>query len=136
MATPPRADFDPVPPEPQASPDTRYILVELGKLSASVGWLVDAVKRNGEKNDALRQDFNGVQIAVHGLEMTAHERETKLDHVTQDTKNLRQDVNRIRQQLIFIKGMLYAIVGVLVLGGFLLSSKGDTIISLLRALPK
>jgi len=136
MATPPRADFDPVPPEPQPSPDTRYILVELGKLSSSVAWLIDAIKQNSEKIDALRQDVNGLHIAVHGLEVTGREHECKLDQVAQETKDARQDVNGIRQQLIFVKGMLYAIFGMIALVSFLLGGKVDALMTMIKALAK
>jgi len=64
MATPPRADFDPLPPEPPLSPDTRCILVELGKLSGAVVWLVETVKQHGEKIDALRDDMHGIHRKI------------------------------------------------------------------------
>jgi hypothetical protein len=47
MATSPRADFDPTPPEPLLSPDTRYSLVELGK-----------------KFEALHQDVRDIQLLI------------------------------------------------------------------------
>src|ERR1700757_2688156 len=64
MSIPPQVESAASPVEPPLSAETRYLLVEVGKLSASVAWLIGEVKQLKENYESLRRDVNVIQAQI------------------------------------------------------------------------
>ncbi len=58
-------EYSNVPPgDLHPSPEIRFVLVEIGKLTATVGRLVDDVKGQGSKLDGLSRQVDGIKRQI------------------------------------------------------------------------